>query len=213
MQKKTKRKLGLSFFLIAIPISLIISITLVSILLFFAIRSNYMSWERKFEDSHLSTDYVKIEKSMVGDVDKLIASFKESQKDIDFIEIDKVLFTNLLATNINENMPSNIRIKKGYVEASKGFWKIYYLTSVPVLGDVWIYFDLNKDTVESTDVYITDMKLGNLSVRDWGGDSVISSVNNGIKEAMILITQKDFTGRTIRNIELDTESLIIKGEK
>lgn len=213
MQKKTNRKLGVSFFLIAIPISLIISITLVSILLFFVIRSNYMSWERKFEDSHLSTDYVKIEKSMVGDVDKLVVSFKESKKDIDFIEIDRSLFTNLLATNINENMPSNIRIKKGYVEASKGFWKIYYLTSVPILGDVWIYFDLNKDTVESTDVYITDMKLGNLSVRDWGGDSVISSVNNGIKEAMILITQKDFTGRTIRNIELDTESLIIKGEK
>ncbi|MBI2357244.1 hypothetical protein HYV12_04305 [Candidatus Dojkabacteria bacterium] len=208
-----RKSLGLSFFLVALPVSLLIALILFVGLVFLVLRSNYLSWETEFENSHLSVDYLNVQKSTNKEVEKKIESFKASTKEVDFVEINHVHFVNLLATKINENLPSRLSIKKMYVEPAQGFWKIYYKVNVKGFGDFWLYFDLNKDQVESTDLYITDFKVGNLSVKDWGGENIVVNINEGIKEAMILITQKDFTGRTIRNIELDEENIVIKGEK
>ena len=105
------------------------------------------------------------------------------------------------------------KIKKAYVETRDGFWNIYFKADIKGVTSLWFYFDLNKDSVESTDLYITDFKIGDFSVKDWGGDGLINDINSGIKDAMVLLTQKDFTGRTLKNIELDKENIVIKGEK
>lgn len=211
--RRRKKSLGLSFFLVALPISLIIALLLFTLLLFLVFRSSYNGWERKFEDSHLSTDIVKVEKKILEDIKTQIKGFQESEKETDFVEISSTDFASLLALQINENLPSRMEIVNSFSETRKGFWMLYYKLDIKGVGEVWIYFDLNKDEVESTDLYVTDVKIGNISVRDLGGESIVENINNGIKESMILITQKDFTGRIIRNIELDEDTIIIKGEK
>jgi hypothetical protein len=212
-RKKRGRSLGLSFFLVALPVSLILAFILFSMIVFFVFKSSYSGWERKFEDTHLSSDVVKVDKSVVEEISAEIKVFQESTKEVDFIEINDSDFIVLLAIQINENLPSRARIINTYSETNEGFWMIYYQVKIDGFGTAWIYFDLNKDEVESTDLYVTDVKVGNISVKDLGGDRIVENINNGIKDSMILLTEEGFTGRTIRNIELDEESIIIKGEK
>lgn len=209
---KRKRRLSPSFFIIAIPISFVISVLLLFVILFIFLRANYTAWEEKFEGSNRE-EIINIEKERNQTVLEAVEIFKKSDKKVDFVEIDRNDFANLVGESINSNLPTRIKIEKAYVETRTNFWKMYYYVDVKGFGTFWIYFDLNKDAVESTDLYISDLKIGNLSVRDWGGEGIVANVNAGIKDAMLLITQKDFTGRTIRNIELDIESIIIKGEK
>lgn len=209
---KRKKRLSPSFFIIAIPLSFAISILLLFVILSFFLKANYSSWEEKFESSN-KDQIIKIEEGNNAKVLDSIETFKASDKKVDFVEIEKNGFANLVGTGINSNLPSRIKIKKTYIDASSNFWKMYYYVEVKSFGSFWVYFDLNKDSVESTDLYISDLKVGNLSVRDWGGEAIVDNVNSGIKEAMLLITQKDFTGRTIRNIELDDSNIVIKGEK
>ena len=189
-RKKSKR-LGLSFFVIALPISFVISILILSLVLFFVFKGSYNSWESKFENEHLSTDFIKVNKDDLKDVETAIEKFKKSTKKTDFIEIKASSFINLMGVNINENIPSRIKIKKAYVETRDGFWNIYFKADIKGVTSLWFYFDLNKDSVESTDLYITDFKIGDFSVKDWGGDGLINDINSGIKDAMVLLTQKD----------------------
>lgn len=211
--KKKVRGLGASFFLLAIPVAILVSIFLLSLILYFVGRSSYQQWENDFNRTYLNEDLVTIPEKESEYITTAIEEFKNSNNQVDFIEIPAKEFVELLAININRNVPSRINISKAHIEPEIGFWKIYLYTEVKGLGNAWLYFDLNKDSVESTDIYITDVKLGNISIRDWGGDGLVININEGIKDAMVLITQQDFTGRVIRNIELDEKNIIIKGER
>jgi len=55
--------------------------------------------------------------------------------------------------------------------------------------------------------------LGGYDISDFGFSSIVRNLNKGVREALLLISQKDFTGRRIINIELDDDNIVIKGSK
>ena len=77
----------------------------------------------------------------------------------------------------------------------------------------WVLINLQKDDLETAEVYVTDMFIGNLSFSSFGLKPFIDNINDGIRNAIILVNENQFSGRKIKNIELLEDGFVIKGEK
>lgn len=208
-----QKRIGCSFFLLAIPLSFIFAFILVLIGLVSFFIYDYSTWSKDFEKAHLSNDFYTITADNSKKIEDKIKVFNEDKASVSSITFNKEEVFNIVATSYQDNIPSNIKVEKGYIEGGQNHWKIYLKTSYNSKISVWMVYDLEKDSGENIDIFFYDISLGNYSFNQYGLNAIVEQTNDGLRDSLKLIENSDFTGKRIKNIVMENDSIIIKGEK
>ena len=70
-----------------------------------------------------------------------------------------------------------------------------------------------SNTVSQHGYYLEDLSIGGFSLDSFGFGYIRDNMNLGYSDAMNSINESGFTNRTWENIELESDTMIIKGEK
>ncbi len=211
---KSRKRLKTPPILLIILGSIVIIVILSLVLVFGILFREYSKWSQGFEASMKSEKIVTLPNdTLKTEIDKKIEIFGKSVKKIDFIELKETEFMYLLAESLNTSLPVGVVFNRGYIDTEKGLWNIYIQTELKGLKLPWIVLKLQKDNTESAQVYVRRMSVGNFDFTDYGANFIIERINKGISESLLLVNESEFTGRTFRNIELESEKITIKGEK
>ncbi len=212
MQSKRKTKSILSFFLIAIPVSIFVALIVLLIAVSFLVYSNYKQWEREFENSYLSTDFItlpdsKIEEKIEGKVEK----FGKSTEITDYIELTNNEFGYLSSQALSTSVAKYFTVDKSITEYNNDKLKVYSRLKSSNNITFWISFELTKDMGEGINIYIPDIYIADYSFNAYGMRNIVVESNNALRETITLINDNDFSSRTLQNIELTDKSIVIKG--
>jgi cell division protein FtsX len=204
--KKAFKILIISFFVVLI----VITCTVFCLI----IKSN--NWKKEFE-SQVNPNYM-VENSdenseEIKELNKKIEEYVTNKEDIDFVsftpkEVSRVIYTSL--SEMTEE--SGFEISNVYTNPSKNTWEVCVLIRVKDLFkiNVWVCTDVSKDNMQTAQLYTTNFKVQGISVGIIF-PSMVSSINQGIAEALVTVNENRFVGRKFENIELEDDQLIVKG--
>lgn len=213
MKSKKQNKRKTPVFLLTI-VSMFLIILMSVLVLWFAIYREYIKWEESFQNSIDKETIVLLSDTKLKDSGtKKLEKFSTSINKIDFVELSDREFTYLVGESLDTSLPLGIKYEQGYVESDWATWNIYVKTKFKNTNLPWIRLKIMKDNTESPEIYVKTISLGNFDLTDYGLKIVINNVNKGIREAILLVNESDFTGRVFRNIELEKGKVTIKGEK
>ncbi len=204
--KKAFKILIISFFVVLI----VITCTVFCLI----IKSN--NWKKEFE-SQVNPNYM-VENSdenseEIKELNKKIEEYVTNKEDIDFVsftpkEVSRVIYTSL--SEMTEE--SGFEISNVYTNPSKNTWEVCVLIRVKDLFkiNVWVCTDVSKDNMQTAQLYTTNFKVQGINVGNIF-PSMVSSINQGIAEALVTVNENRFVGRKFENIELEENQLIVKG--
>ncbi len=169
----------------------------------------YIKWEREFilqKNSLICLDNVNYEAIDIGDkIKKFIIS--DSKSEFVVFTQEEVLY--ILKENLKT--PSNVTLNNICIDSQLGIRKIYLKYNLGNLRIPWIYLDLVKDKRETAEIYIKEIGIGSINIPKFISKNIISNINRGISDAIILANENQFLGREIKNIELLEDMVVIKG--
>lgn len=201
------------FFLLTIPFTLLVLILLVILGGFYFIKKDYDTWNEKFDGQHLSNDYLVIDKSedLQDEIDFKIEEFDASQEEVDFIELttDEVLY--VFGSQLSDSLPYGVEVERLIVEPNTNDWEVYIQMAYKNNRFPWMRVNIEKDDIETAELYISEMFVGPYDLDEWVGVDVRTSINKGLSDALILVNENDFSGRTFENIELEEDGVVVKG--
>lgn len=213
MQNSLKRKKKVPVLGLLLT-SLFLIVILSLIFLWVIVFREYRKWEGAFELERFEKDYITLDNTSIKNtVDEKLKNFAKSNAKVDFVEITDKEFMYLVGESLNKSLPLEVTYQRGYVESEEGIWHLYIKTERKGFEFPWIVLSVVKDNTESPEIYIQSMSLGNFDFTDYGARIVIDRINKGIRDAILLVNESDFTGRVFRNIELEKGKMTIKGEK
>ena len=210
-----RKKFTFFSFLFYILLSIFLVLLLSAIGIFFFLFKDYTNWQKTFETNHLSSDYVlSNDESLNKSTDEKILAFSKSTEKTDDIQLIDREVLYLMAKGLNETLPNNFSYKRGYVESFDGYWNIYIQFSFKEkYSSPWILFVLTKDNMETPEIYVKTISIGNYDLNDWYMEGTIIKINKGLRDGIALVNTSDFSGRVFKNIELEEGIMTIKGEK
>ena len=177
---------------------------------YFVVR--YSLWHRDFfvsENITCTSDekFVVEEKEInIGD---RIKNFVLSDLFSEFVTFSRKEMLYLLKDSISG--VSSLEIQDVCLVSDKGVWKVYAHSKVTFLQLPWIGIDIVKDNRETAELYSKRIYIGDMKVPDVLARGPLEKINKGISDALILVTENGFLGKTIENIDLLKDSIVIKG--
>lgn len=190
-------------------------IFLLSLIIFFLLfigylSLRYMNWEKEFEKG-INTAYVINQTGAESiDLGGKIAKFALSTEDVSSLELNVTEIGSVIYNTLDSYFGENINVERIYIQPSESRWVIY--TDLMYKNfSVWISVDINKDNIQSAQLYTTEIKVGPFDVSDISDIDV--KINKGIGEAVITLNENGLVGRYIENIELLDDSVILKGSR
>ena len=177
---------------------------------YFVVR--YSLWHRDFfvsENITCTSDekFVVEEKEInIGD---RIKNFVLSDLFSEFVTFSRKEMLYLLKDSISG--VSSLEIQDVCLVSDKGVWKVYAHSKVTFLQLPWIGVDIVKDNRETAELYSRNIYIGDIKVPDVLTRKPLEKINKGISDALILVTENGFLGKTIENIDLLKDSIVIKG--
>jgi hypothetical protein len=99
-----------------------------------------------------------------------------------------------------------------FVETGKNDWLLYVQLTWNGMRLPWATLRLQKDNIQTAQIFVSSLKVGPYSADDFGLKSVRDSINSGIQNSIILVNENEFTGRRFVNIDMDENGVVIKGE-
>ncbi len=170
----------------------------------------YLFWEREFSSSLSKKSCVS--NNPVTDIsfDNRIRDFIFSSNRSDYIQFTKGEVLYLISSEFGKE-DSEILVKDMCVDSSKGIWKVYLNLTVAGIKNVWFIFDIIKDDRETAELYVDNLYLGNFQLPSFMSSSLKGKINKGISDAILLVNENSFSGRSITNIELLEEDIVVKG--
>ena len=177
---------------------------------YFVVR--YSLWHKDFftnENITCTNDekFVIEEKEInIGD---RIKNFVLSDLFSEFVTFSRKEMLYLLKDSISG--VSSLEIQDVCLVSDKGVWKVYAHSKVTFLQLPWIGIDIVKDNRETAELYSKRIYIGDMKVPDVLARGPLEKINKGISDALILVTENGFLGKTIENIDLLKDSIVIKG--
>ena len=193
-------------------IRVFLSVLVIFLLLggYFVVR--YSLWHRDFfvsENITCTSDekFVVEEKEInIGD---RIKNFVLSDLFSEFVTFSRKEMLYLLKDSISG--VSSLEIQDVCLVSDKGVWKVYAHSKVTFLQLPWIGIDIVKDNRETAELYSKRIYIGDMKVPDVLARGPLEKINKGISDALILVTENGFLGKTIENIDLLKDTVVIKG--
>jgi hypothetical protein len=207
--QKSKNEKKLFSWYLPFLILLILFLSFTSFL-YFLFSKNYKEWEEEFQTSEIEMLDYGDEKV---DLDAKILEYNNTESEIAFIEFTKKESLLLFSQALDESLPNWIEIEKTALETSMGNWRFFVKSKTSRFSLPWFEISLSKEGFQSVNVYIEDMFLGDLSLRNIGLNSVVENSNRGLSRAIQLVNDGNFAGRVFENIELAEHSLIIRSRE
>lgn len=195
------------FFSILIIFGVIVLIVLLVVGYIFL---RYRNWQKEFE-GNIQSEYLIDEESIKEiDFNDKVSIFALSMSDTKFLELDVQEVGSVLFSVLDSYIGGDVNLEKMYITPSDGKWLIYANVRYQDLS-LWVSTDINKDDVQSAQIYITEIMIGPFSIGryiNW-----IDVINKGIGESIVTLNENGLVGRYIENIELLNESVVLKGSR
>ncbi len=196
------------FFLSAL--TFLIFVILIFALIFGYLFWGYKKWEKTFE-GNIKTEFLIDSESIKSiDIDKRVVDFSLSPEDVQSLELDVKEAGSILFTTLDSYVGDEVNIERMYIQPSDSKWILYLKARYEKIS-LWISIDLNKDNIQSAQLYITEIYVGPFKISeffDW-----VDPVNRGIGESIVTLNENGLVGRYIENIELKKDSIILKGSR
>ena len=170
----------------------------------------YLLWEREFSSNLSSKSCVSNNEVKEVSFDDRIRDFVFSSDRSDYIQFTKGEVLYLISSEFGKE-EGEIVVKDMCVDSSKGVWKVYLNLTVAGIRNVWFIFDVIKDDRETAELYVDNLYLGNFQLPQFISSSLKEKINKGISDAILLVNENSFSGRSITNIELLEEDIVVKG--
>lgn len=170
----------------------------------------YRNWEKEFE-GNIQSEYLIDEESIKKvDLNEKVSDFALSMSDTEFLELNVQEVGSVLFSVLDSNIGENANLQKIYIAPSESKWLIHANLKYQDFS-VWVSTDLNKDDIQSAQIYITEINVGPFSVGEY--INWIDRINKGIGESIVTLNENGLVGRYIDNIELLDESVVLKGSR
>ncbi len=202
---------------------LFLSILIILLFVFFITLSRkYSRWEDnilKSSSALVCLDDIYTEKNMAeieSEIEQKVEKFILSDSRTDFVVLDQQEVLHILANNIQEQ--PYFDLQNICLSSSVGLWHIYTrydirpLSSKKVIfSSLWIVMDIVKDNRETPEIYVKEIRVGDIKLPEIFTKNIIVEINKGMTDATILLNENRFLGRRIENIELLEGKVVFKG--
>ena len=188
------------FSVLLIIFFLIIGVIAVPVISYFVWQNNLQKEIGQLHcKSNLSADISLVEK---------FKDFVLSEDDVTFVELNPDEVALLLG---NTNIINGGTIENVCVMPHEDVWNVLVKVNLQGISLPWIRLDVAKDSIESAQLYVSNIYVGNQLLPEQIVSSLKSQINKGISDALILVSENNFLGRTITNIELLGNKIVVKG--
>lgn len=194
-------------FLIVIlsTISLILATALIALVTTY---SKYSEWEEEF-NSKLQIENIITKETLTNSYDEKVKEFTLSHSDTEYLELTESEVGQLLFRIFDQYSNENNYINQIYIQPNKNIWNICaQIHPNHIKMSPWVCTDINKDNIQSPQIYITNINIGPYSLKQ---NSIVEKINEGISNAILTVNENGFSGRYIENITLLEEKIVIKG--
>jgi len=144
-------------------------------------------------------------------IEDKIKKFALSDTKTDFIVLTEEEMLYLFSENFTEG--GDIKVEDICIKPSEGVWQLYLKSKYKKVSLPWLVLDIVKDNIETAEVYIREVHVGDLELLSFLEARVREDFNRGISDGIIMLNENDFLGRRIDNIELLEDRLIFKGTR
>lgn len=170
----------------------------------------YRNWEKEFEGNIQSENMIDRDSIKEIDLTEKISDFSLSFEDTQFLELDIPEVGSVLFTVLDSYFGEGVVLEKMYIESTKNRWDIYIKVRYQDVS-LWVSTDINKDDIQSAQIYITEINVGPFSIG--GYTNWVEMINRGIGESIVTLNENGLVGRYIENIELLENSVVLKGSR
>lgn len=170
----------------------------------------YRNWEKEFEGNIQSENMIDRDSIKEIDLTEKISDFSLSFEDTQFLELDIPEVGSVLFTVLDSYFGGEVVLEKMYIESTKNRWDIYIKVRYQDVS-LWVSTDINKDDIQSAQIYITEINVGPFSIG--GYTNWVEMINRGIGESIVTLNENGLVGRYIENIELLENSVVLKGSR
>ena len=168
---------------------------------------SYFVWQNNL-NKEIAQLHCKSNLSQDLSLDEKFKDFVLSEEDITFVELSSNEVALLLG---NTNIINGGTIENICVMPHKNTWNVLAKVNIQGIKLPWVRLDVSKDTIESAQLYVSNIYVGNQLIPEKIVSSIKAQINKGISDALILVSENNFLGRTITNIELLDEKIVVKG--
>ncbi len=168
---------------------------------------SYFVWQNSL-NKEIAQLHCKSNLSQDLSLDEKFKDFVLSEEDITFVELSSDEVALLLG---NTNIINGGTIENICVMPHKNTWNVLAKVNIQGIKLPWVRLDVSKDTIESAQLYVSNIYVGNQLIPEKIVSSIKAQINKGISDALILVSENNFLGRTITNIELLDEKIVVKG--
>lgn len=152
-------------------------------------------------------DSLKLEQ----DIEEKVMKFTLSDSRTDFVVFTPQETLYILSSNIETVQP--LEIKDVCIVPSAGLWQIYLRYNTEAFNLPWIVMDVVKDNRETAEIYVKEISMGDIKIPEMFVKKTMVEINRGIADAIIMLNENRFLGRTIENVELLEERIVLKGSR
>ncbi|NMC08996.1 hypothetical protein GYA44_01545 [Candidatus Microgenomates bacterium] len=189
--------------------NILIGIFVILLFAVIAILYSYFFWRKNFyaNESVLCTQDIAKQEFFIDDKIKQFVLSNEKTTSVELTD-KEVLY--LLNQNIQT--AGGLQVQNICINTDKSLWKIYFNTRLDILNIPWIRLDVVKENRETSELYVSNVYVGDFLIPSNLVKNIITQINKGISDAIILANENSFLGRTIKNIELLQGRAVIKGD-
>jgi len=184
---------------------LVLFLTIIGILAYPVI--SYLVWQKQLKSQMPNMSCISNTSELLT-LDEKFKEFVMSEDNISFIELSSKEVLSLLQST---DIISGGDVKDICIEPSKGMWNIYTKISLQGINLPWIRLEVAKDTMETAQLYIPNIYIGNVLIPENMSQNIKTQLNKGISDALVLVNENSFLGRKIKNIELLSDKIVVKG--
>lgn len=190
----------------------ILLVIIIAILLFIGyLTVRYISWEKDFFNDNENLTCINdenYEKEKVNILER-VENFVMSDSKTELMTFSRRELLFILRDALKES--EDVKIENMCLLSDRGVWRIYVHPKLRSLQLPWIAMDIVKDDRETVELYSSSVYVGDIKIPAYIKKKFSEEVNRGISDALILMIENKFLGKTIQNIDLLKDSIMIKG--
>lgn len=170
----------------------------------------YRNWEKSFEQDLNIDNLIDQDIAKSTDLVAKISTFALSAEDVEFLQLDISEIGSEIYNTLDSYLGEKLKLEKIYIEPSNSKWVIYSQVRYEKFL-IWFSFDVNKDSIQSAQIYVTQINIGPFRISKYV--NWVDAVNTGIADSIITLNENGLVGRYIENIELLNNSVVLKGSR
>ena len=170
----------------------------------------YRNWEKSFEQDLNIDNLIDQDIAKSTDLGAKISTFALSAEDVEFLQLDISEIGSEIYNTLDSYLGEKLKLEKIYILPSNSKWVIYSQVRYEKFL-IWFSFDVNKDSIQSAQIYVTQINIGPFRISKYV--NWVDAVNTGIADSIITLNENGLVGRYIENIELLNNSVVLKGSR